>query len=65
MYEHRTDLNLSLATIELKLITASIVRRYAIELPLDADESDMLPIYGVVIRPKQEACNLIFRPLHG
>ena len=53
----------SLAMIELKVFIASTLLGHTIELPPNSDPNDMTPLYGAVIRPKAEKCELIFRPI--
>ncbi|KAF7557741.1 hypothetical protein G7Z17_g477 [Cylindrodendrum hubeiense] len=57
----RLCLGMSLATMELKVLTASILREYTIETPTDAVVRGMVPIYGAVIRPQGAKCDLIFK----
>lgn len=50
----------SLAVVELKVITATLVRLYEVRLPDGANPRDVDPILGAVIRPKSGKCDLVF-----
>ncbi|KAJ5939107.1 hypothetical protein N7466_002241 [Penicillium verhagenii] len=55
--------SLSLATVELKMMTATLLHQYDVRLPNGARREDMAPVLGAVIRPKSGKCKLLFRKL--
>lgn len=59
----RADSSPSLAIIELKMILATLLYQYKIDLDPASDPTDMEALLGVVIRPKNERCYLKFSKL--
>lgn len=51
----------SLAMLEVKVVVATVLRAFTIEVPKNFDPNDMEPILAAVLRPKSEKCELVFR----
>lgn len=47
--------------VEVKVLLSELLRKYVVQLPEDADASDMEPVFAVVIRPRANRCNIILR----